>query len=162
MTGPTDDEIHAVRKVLYAPARLKTIAEAMLNMSKVMNLDANKLLPPTDVRYPAGSGPQWYYPDTGGLDINITQGAKHAREVAAGILAIRSAISHVAFPQTDKQNLMTALQEEAAVWTTRATLWTDPQPPSDPVSAAAGVQSHLTACARARAKCHPAYFKAQS
>jgi hypothetical protein len=162
MTEPTSDEVHAVRQALHEHARLTTIADALHNLSTVMNLNPEAELSPTDVRSPAGSGPQWFYPDSGQLDSMVTEGAKYARQVAAGILAIRSAVSSVSFPETDKQDLMTALHEEAAVWTARADVWTAPQPPSDPASAAAQIQSHLSACARARSRCHPAYFEAES
>ncbi len=159
MTSPSHAEIHAVRGVLYSHAHLAPISAALQNMATVMNLNDQATLPASDVRAPAGSGPQWYYPDSGALDANVTMGAHYARQIAFGLQGLRSAIAGVSFPEADKQYLMTALNEEAAAWNLRAQQWSDPKPPADVENAAALVQGHLTACAQARAKCNPAYFE---
>ena len=52
-----------------------------------MNLDPTAVLPPNDIRNPAGSGPSWYIQDSGQLNPDVVQAASlcdRGRVVAEG------------------------------------------------------------------------------
>ncbi len=130
MSKPTRAQVHAVQHALYKHKRLEKLFELQRQVALVMNLNRNAQLPTNDVRYPAGSGPQWFYPDTGGLDMNVEAGANLCDQIASTILAMRSDVAGVSFPPADKQHLMTALGQEAAAWKARGRHWRDPKPPN--------------------------------
>jgi hypothetical protein len=144
MSKPTASQIHAVQDALYKDGRLDKLSELHQQLSVLMNFSLGSQLPTKDVRYPAGSGPQWFYPDTGGLDQSVIAAAGICDQIAKTILQMRQDVSGVAFPEADKQHLLTALKEEAASWTARGHHWRDPKPPD--VDAVVGeIYGHLSA-----------------
>lgn len=155
---PTQHEIKAVQAVLYKPSRVQQISELTNNISVLMNLDPTTPLPNKDVRNPAGSGPQWYLPGTGGLDSLVTQAAGYCDKLAEALQTIHQEIAKVSFPPADKDQLLIALSESAMAWRTRAKLWRDPNAPADPKTAAASIAAHLTASMAASAHLKP-YLK---
>ena len=75
MAKPTHDQIKAVRKALYKRSRMQRLSDLMHNLAVSMNLNPSADLPTGDVRYPPGSGPQWFFPDTGAVDNLVIQSA---------------------------------------------------------------------------------------
>ncbi len=149
MAKPTHDQIKAVHTALYKRGRMQRLSDLMHNLAVSMNLDPSADLPASDVRYPPGSGPQWFFPDTGALDNLVSRSAGYCDQIAQTILAMRGDIQQVNFPKADKQNLSKALSEEAASWTLRGQLWRASGKPGDPDQAAARISRHLTNAAQA-------------
>jgi hypothetical protein len=143
MAKPTHDQIKAVHKALYKRSRMQKLSELMNNLAVSMNLNPSAELPATDVRNPPGSGPQWFFPDTGAVDNLVIDAAGYCDQIAHTILAMRGDILQVSFPKADKQNLSKALSEEAASWTLRGQLWRASGKPGDPNQAAAQISEHL-------------------
>lgn len=121
--GPTKAQIHAVQKALYEPTRLEHMRHLRMEIGRTMNFNQEVQLPPTDVRYPGGSGPQWFYPDTGKVDDLVLQGANLCDEMAQALLAVRAAVGKVDFPASDKHHMMAGIQAEAASWSARGRAW---------------------------------------
>jgi hypothetical protein len=155
--GPTKAQVHAVQKALYEPARLKHMRQLRMEISLAMNLNQEAQLPPTDVRYPAGSGPQWFYPDTGDVDDLVLQGAHLCDQMAHALLAIRADVAKIDFPASDKHHMMAGIQAEAASWSARGRAWRAASKP-DVEALVAGISGHLqTGIAEAAHVQH--YFK---
>jgi hypothetical protein len=142
---PTKKEIEAVRGVLYKHGRVEKISELVHNIVVLMNLNPSAVVPGSDPRYPAGSGPQWYFPDNGSLDNAVIESAGYCDQLAALSHTMRHEISNLSLPAADRRHLMTALSENANVWTMRARLWRAAKPPADPNAAAASIAQHVTA-----------------
>jgi hypothetical protein len=161
MAKPTHDQIKAVHKALYKHGRMQRLSDLMHNLAVSMNLNPAADLPTSDVRYPPGSGPQWFFPDTGAVDNLVIQSAGYCDQIAHTILAMRADIQQVDFPKADKRNLSTALSEEAASWTLRGQLWRASGKPGDPDKAAARISEHLGNAARAALRVQPYLKSAQ-
>lgn len=158
---PTAHEIRAVQSVLYKQGRLEKISELVNNVVVLMNLDPSANIPSSDSRYPAGSGPQWYLPSDGSLAPSVTEAVGYCDQLVTLIGAMRQEISKLSFPQADKRHLLTALSENAMVWTTRANLWRAAAPPADSNAAAASIAEHMTASANASKHLRPYLKSAQ-
>ena len=161
MAKPTHDQIKAVHQALYKRSRMQKLSDIMNNLAVSMNLNPSKELPGNDVRNPAGSGPQWFFPDTGAVDNLVIRSAGYCDQIAHTILAMRSDIQQVDFPQADKQNLSKALSEEAASWTLRGQLWRASGKPADPDQAAAQISAHLANAEQAAKRVRPYLRSAQ-
>jgi hypothetical protein len=161
MAKPTHDQIKAVHKALYKDNRIQELTHLMHNLAASMNLNPSTQLPGNDVRNPAGSGPQWFFPDTGAVDNLVIRSAGYCDQIAHTILAMRSDIQQVDFPQADKQNLSKALSEEAASWTLRGQLWRASGKPADPDQAAAQISAHLANAEQAAKRVRPYLRTAQ-
>ena len=111
MAKSTHDQIKAVHTALYKRGRMRRLSDLMHNLAVSMNLDPSADLPASDVRYPPGSGPQWFFPDTGALDNLVSRSAGYCDQIAQTILAMRGDIQQVNFPKADKQNLSKALSK---------------------------------------------------
>src|SRR5438270_3883827 len=143
MAKPTHDQIKAVHQALYKRSRMQKLSDLMNKLAASMNLNPTKELPGNDVRSPAGSGPQWFYPDTGDVDNLVIRSAGYCDQIAQTILAMRHDVQQVDFPRADKRNLSKALSEEAASWTLRGQLWRASGKPADPAQGAAQISGHL-------------------
>jgi hypothetical protein len=159
MTQPTHHQIDAVRKAIRDPDIKAKLKVAMRNLTRAMNLDPTAELQPNDVRDPAGSGPQWYYPDGAGLDKQVSDGAKSCDQIAALLLQIRDMVAHVTFPPGDKKHLTASIEAEAASWTARGRAWRSPTPPGDAKSATASVAKHIATCVSERTQVNKVYFQ---
>src|SRR5438270_3117910 len=155
MAKPTHDQIKAVRRALYKPGRVQKLSNLTRNLAAAMNLNPTKEFPGSDVRNPPGSGPQWFFPDTGAVDNLVIRAAGYCDEIAQTILAMRGDIQQVDFPKADKQHLSKALSEEAASWTLRGQLWRASGKPGDPDQAAAKISAHLTNATQAARHVQP-------
>jgi hypothetical protein len=161
MTKPTHHQIKAVHQALYKRSRMQKLSELMNNLAVSMNLNPSAELPGSDVRNPPGSGPQWFFPDTGAVDNLVIQAAGYCDQIAQTIIAMRGDIQQVNFPQADKQNLSKALSEEAASWTLRGQLWRASGKPADPAQAAAQISAHLANATQAARHVQPYLRSAQ-
>jgi hypothetical protein len=161
MARPTHDQIKAVHQALYKRSRMQKLSHLMNNLAVSMNLNPSAELPGSDVRNPAGSGPQWFFPDTGAVDNLVIRSAGYCDQIAQTILAMRADIEQVNFPQADKQNLSKALSEEAASWTLRGQLWRATGKPADPDQAAAQISEHLAKAEQAAKRVRPYLRSAQ-
>jgi hypothetical protein len=140
---PTQAQIHAVQKALYNHKRLAKLKDLRQQLALTMNFDQTTPLPPGDIRNPAGSGPNWFYPSTGQVDKLVLDGAALCDQVAHTILQMRTDVGAVHFPASDKHHLMNAMSEEAASWTARGRAWRAPGPP-DVQAQAAEISKHVT------------------
>jgi hypothetical protein len=148
-TQPTQAEIEAVQKVLYEHRRLQKLSDLSTTVARRMNLDPTQLIQLKDVRYPPGSGPQWFYPDTGGVDQNVIESAGFCDEIAATLLEIHGDLESVSFPSVDKAHLLTAVAEEAASWSARGRIWKTPNRPGDAKTSVAAISTHVKAAVTA-------------
>ena len=144
MSGPTKDQIKAVRAVLYDHAQLKLIAEDIQQINLLMNL-AGPPLPSNDVRIAVGTGPRWVIPATGAVDPAVLDAVARCQKLAKRLQAIGDALADLDLPADDKHELTTAMHEQAQTWTARARLWGQAGKPSDPAGALATITAHQTA-----------------
>ena len=144
MSKPTHKQIKAVHEALYKHQRLQKQSDLLHNLGVIMNMNPAADLPTNDVRYPPGSGPQWFFPDTGQLDNNVLAAAQICDQIDGTILEMESDVKAVDFPAGDKQNLTNALSEEAASWSARAKFLRTPTPPAGG-QAPSEINDHLDA-----------------
>ncbi len=144
MAKPTDKQIHELHRALYKRKRLKKLSDLVQETALLMNLDPTQELPPDDVRNPPGSGPQWFYPDTGAVDSNVLAAAQNCSEISKTLRAIRSDVADVSFPEADKKHVLAALDAEAASWSARGKAWGAAGPPADVEATVATVSKHVS------------------
>jgi len=159
MARPTHRQIKAVHGVLYAPARLKQIAEDFQQLNMAINLDG-PALQPDDVRGQVGAGPEWVIPATGAVDTLVLDAAARCDRIVARLMTMRHEISLLDLPAADRQHLMAALAAQARTWSARASLWRSPTAPDDIQAAVAPITNHqqaaFTALGHVRAYLRPA------
>jgi hypothetical protein len=146
---PTKGEIARVRSVLYNRARLRRLDDLLSNIEVLMNLNPRNRLDPRDIKPCAGCGPLWFIPANG--RVNTADAADQCDKLAALYLDIRRELAAVAFPEADKRNLRTALQEDASSWQERARVWRAPGRP-DVDAAVAAISRHVEASLKAYAR----------
>jgi hypothetical protein len=140
--------IRAVRKVLYEPRRLRKLFDHLSSIDVLMNLDRTQPLQPGDIRVEAGSGPNWFFWDSGEVDGGVLEASDRCDRVAELLLETRRELAQVKFDPSDKQHLRAALAEQAQAWQARAAAWRAPGPPD--VQAAVGpIAAHEQASLRA-------------
>jgi hypothetical protein len=144
MSKPTHAQIHAVRKVLYDEQRMKQTALDVEQVNLLMNLTGPPL-PLTDPRIAVGDGPDWAVTATGAVDPFVLEAAGRCQSIAKTLLSTRSELSQVDFPAADKQLLMQSLQEQAEVWSARATLWMQTTAPDNVSAAVQNITAHQEA-----------------
>jgi hypothetical protein len=148
---PTKAQIKAVRHVLYDHTQVTQMIDDIQSINVLMNLSGPPL-PENDVRVAVGDGPEWIVQATGALDPSVSEAVTRCHSIAQRLQTIRAALSALDLPHSDKQNLKTALQEQALAWTTRAGLWAQPKSPSDPKGTVAKITAHEKASSAALAK----------
>jgi hypothetical protein len=115
-TGPTKQQIKAVRAVLYKRSRLRQI------YGNYRSIDVLLQIAPTSVN----DGPNWVIQHTGEVDPSVLDAAQRARQIASAMQSMASELGSVSLPGDDRQNLVAALNAQAAAWTARAGAWSVP------------------------------------
>jgi hypothetical protein len=118
---PTQEQIKAVRGVLYKRSRVRAIRDSVSSIDVLLGL-----APSTQT----GSGPAWIIPATGKLDPAVLAAAGYARRIAADLREMSSEIGKLSLPSSDQNNLMGALEAQAAAWAQRAAAWVQTTRPS--------------------------------
>jgi hypothetical protein len=138
---PTAHQIRAVQKVLYQPARLRSVSADVQSIAVLMNVDN----PGSD------SAPPWVVEATGAADPRIAEVVMRCRRIATATRAAAGELAHLAaVPAADRAKLRTSLTEQAAGWEARALAWEAPGRPDDVEGAAALISRHFAAAATAQ------------
>lgn len=120
MAPPTKAQISAVREVLYKRSRLRQIVADVRSIDVLMNLN-NPNQP--------GRAPMWRVPATGRVSASVKEAAERCRRIATAHRAMSREISKLELPARDKRVLRTGLDEQAAVWEIRSSVWVAPGKP---------------------------------
>jgi hypothetical protein len=115
-TSPTKLQIKAVRAVLYERSRLRQISE------NYRSIDVLLEIAPTSVN----DGPNWVIQATGKVDPSVLEAAQRARQIASAMQSMAGELGGLSLPGDDRQNLVAALNAQAAAWTARAGAWSVP------------------------------------
>ena len=132
---PTFQELEAVHKVLYSPARVQKLEDLLCDIGTRMNLQTlpcGATIPNRGPNY--GKGPRWYYVQGATLYKRgkpklspfVTEAADRCDRVAAVILEMHDEMAHVNIPASVKADIRTGLSELAASWKERGAMWRDP------------------------------------
>ncbi len=152
-THPTPAQITAVQHALYRNQRLHRMNQLLHQLATTMNVNPATEISPNDVRNPAGSGPQWFFPDSGNTDSLVIDGAQICDQIASAVLEMRQDIQNVSFPDSDKGHLSKALSAEAASWSARAAAWRAPKN-ADVDVLVDSIQTHVQTAAQEAAQVH--------
>jgi hypothetical protein len=138
---PTAQQVRSVQKVLYKPARMRSINADIQSIAVLMNVDN----PGSD------SAPPWVVEATGAPDPRIAEVVMRCRRIATAARAAAGELAHLeAVPAADRTKLRRSLTEQAAGWEARADAWEAPGRPDDVEGAAALISSHFAAAATAQ------------
>ena len=150
--NPTSAQRKAVQNTLYSPARMQKLVVLEQRLAQLMNLDPTVELQENDIRNPPGSGPNWVYPATGGVDQNVLDAAAVCRQIAALLTEAQTQLAALNIPPAHKAFLSTSVSEEAAVWTARSDAWAAPGRPADAKATADQIAVHTLASITAAKK----------
>ena len=119
----SQDEITRVWKVLYEPTRTRRLFTLLEDIELLMNLNPARPLDPHDVKVFPGSGPLWFYPSNGKLNVGVVQAANRCDKIAALLRETERELADVDFPAADKHHLRAGLAAQARAWEARGSVW---------------------------------------
>jgi hypothetical protein len=138
----TNNDVRAVRKVLYDRHRREKLGIELNSIITLMNFDPLQPLPGTDdLRVYPGIGPLWFVPATGAVSPGVLEAADRCERVASILMKMRKEIGDLGIPGSDKRHLREGLEQQAKGWRARARLWRDPGQP-DAEAGAAEIMGH--------------------
>jgi hypothetical protein len=139
MAKPTDDQIKAVRAVLYKPERVRQLRAHANSIAVLMNLD-NPNQP--------DQGPLWTIEATGKPSGAVMEAVARCRKIAGILRTTSGLLESLTLPPAHKRDLRTGLGELAATWDARAAAWAGAGKP-DVEGEVAKISGHRAASAKA-------------
>jgi hypothetical protein len=125
------EDIQAVRQVLYDKERRKKLKTEIRSIVLLMNFDPGEPIPHDDARVAPGAGPLWFIPATGAVDTAVLEAADRSEKVAEILTKMRHDLGELDIDGTDRGHLQEALDQQAKAWRVRAKVWRDPGSPDD-------------------------------
>jgi hypothetical protein len=110
---PTKSDLQAVHAVFNKQPRARQIEGDLKSINVLMQLTPSS----------QSGGPTWYYLETGELGSAVKEAARRCRDVATSQRAMADEIKQLSIPADDRQNLVAALNAEAASWDARGAAW---------------------------------------
>jgi hypothetical protein len=129
---PAKADLHAVHAVFNKQPRARQLAGDVKSINVLMQLAPSS----------QSGGPTWYYLHTGELSSAVKEAAKRCGDVAAAQRAMADEIKQLSIPPGDRQNLVAALNAEAASWDARGAAWVATGKPNVP-GAVNEISGHL-------------------